>query len=265
MSTLSIVEKSKLEKLFRMGNGYVLEFSNSSLRSFVADSIGLDITDEKYNEGSGSKANRLRALWSHEPDEVVGRLLSDLMNTIPEDWERRREITGNEIPEDEQQAFEASRQACGRLLRQMEVEQLDDLKAVEYDENFQLLGKQIKACIDNGEPAAGLDRLHTFLIKYLRHLCNKHGITTKKEEPLNAVFGKYLKVLTASGVLKSEMSRNILKFSYNILSSFNSVRNDQSLAHDNTVLNREESLLIFRNVSAFVKFIEHIEQEITPV
>jgi hypothetical protein len=260
MSTLTITEKSKLEKLLRMGSGYVLDFSNNSLQNFVADSVKLDINDEKYNQGSGYKAHRLRALWSHEPDEVVGRLLSDLLDKIPEDWERRREITGDEIPEDIQRAYEESKRACERLLGKMEVEHLDDLKAIDYDENFQLLSKQIKASIDSGEPATGLDRLHTFLIKYLRHLCAKRGLTTTKEEPLNAVFGKYVKALVASGVLKSVMSQNILKFSTNILSSFNAVRNDQSLAHDNAVLNREESLLIFRNISALVKFIEHLEE-----
>lgn len=260
MSSLTVTEKSKLEKLLRMSGGYVLEFSNNSLQNFVADSVKLDIHDEKYNQGSGSKANRLRALWSHEPDEVVGRLLSDLLDKIPEDWERRREITGEEIPDDVCQAYEGSKLACERLLGKIEVEHLDGLNAIDYDENFQLLGKQIKASIDSGEPAAGLDRLHTFLIKYFRHLCLKRGLNTTREEPLNAVFGKYVKAIIASGVIKSEMSQNILKFSINILSSFNAVRNDQSLAHDNTMLNRDESLLIFRNISALMKFIEHLEE-----
>ncbi|TVT36747.1 hypothetical protein FNT36_24860 [Hymenobacter setariae] len=261
MSSLTITEKSKIEKLLRMSGGYVLEFSNNSLQNFVADSIKLDILDEKYNQGSGSKANRLRALWSNESDELVGKLLNDLLDKIPEDWERRRDITGEEISEDIRQAYEDSKQACERLIGKTSVEHLDGLQAIDYDENFQLLSHQIKASIDSGEPAAGLDRLHTFLIKYFRHLCTKHGLTTTREEPLNAVFGKYVKALVASGILKSEMSHNILKYSINILSSFNAVRNDQSLAHDNTVLNRDESLLIFRNISALVKFIEHIEAE----
>ena len=261
MSTLSLTEKSKLEKLFRMSNGFVLEFSNITLQSLVADSIGLDILGEKYNAGSGSKANRLRALWEKEPDNVVGRLISDFLNVVPEDWARIKENTGEDIFEDVQQAFEASRQACERLLRGAEVEHMDGLNAIAYDENFTLLAKQIKASIENNEPEAGLDRLHTFLIKYFRHLCGKHGISTTKDEPLNAVFGKYVKTLNASGALKSEMSENILRYSITILSFFNYVINNQSLAHDNTMLNREESLLIFRNISALMKFVEFVEED----
>lgn len=259
MANLTVTEKAKLEKLFRMGGGFVLEFGNQSLQTFVADSVGIDILDEKYNIGSGSKANRLRAVWNKEPDLIVGQLLKDLLDTIPEDWKRISENTGEAIPSDLQQAYEVAQKASERLLGKSEVEHLDGLKAIPQDENFTSLAKQIKSSIDNGEPEVGLDRLHTFIIKYFRHLCDKRGITTTKDEPLNAVFGKYLKALEVSGVLQSDMSKNILKYSTNLLSSFNHVRNNQSLAHDNTMLNREESLLIFRNISALVKFVESVE------
>lgn len=261
MSSLTAAEKAHLEKLLRMGNGYVLEFSNGSLQNFVATSVGLDILDEKYKEGSGSKAHRMRALWRLETDEVVGRLLSDLLKLIPEDWARRRDMLEEEISDEVKVTHEHAQRACARLVGQLEVEPIDNLKAVPFDEDFRLLARQIKGSIDNGEPAAGLDRLHTFMMKYSRHLCAKHGVATTKEESLNAVFGKYVRALQTSGKVMSTMTLNILKFSSNILSAFNAVRNDQSLAHDNTVLNAEESLLILRNVSALVKFVEHVEQQ----
>ena len=61
MADLSFIEKTKLEKLFQMGGGYVLDFSNRTLAEFVAESTGRDIYDAKYDHASGSKANRLRA------------------------------------------------------------------------------------------------------------------------------------------------------------------------------------------------------------
>lgn len=259
MSTLTAVEKSKLEKLFRMGNGYVLGFSDKTLQGFVMDSVRLDILEEKYKAGSGSKANRLRAFWSQEPDHIVGKLIKDLLDSIPAYWEHITGGTDEVIPENEQQAYQESQRICERLLGGTDVEHLETLQAIAQDDNFTLLAQQIRASIEKGEPEAGLDRLHTFLVKYCRHLCDKHGIATDRDEPLNAVFGKYVKALTAAGKIKSEMSANILRYSITILSSFNYVRNNQSLAHDNEMLNREESLLIFRNVSALVKFIEFVE------
>ncbi|MGI4870889.1 MAG: abortive infection family protein [Janthinobacterium lividum] len=243
-----------------MAGGFVLDFSDRALQGFVADSVGLDILAEKYKVHSGSKAYRLRALWNQEDDQVTGKLLQDLLSAIPEYWARVEESTGDSIPAEERQAFEAAQQACERLLGGAQVEYLDSLTAVAYDENFKVLGKQLKGSIEGGEPQVALDRLHTFLIKYFRHLCERHGIATTRDEALHAVFGKYLKGLTAAGKIKSEMSSHILRYAITILSSFNYVRNNQSLAHDNEMLNREESLLIFRNITALMKFIEFIEQ-----
>ena len=57
------------------------------------------------------------------------------------------------------------------------------------------------------------------------------------------------------------MTERILKSSSSILESFNDVRNNKSLAHDNPILNYHESVLIFNNVSSAIKFIEAIEKE----
>lgn len=72
MADLTNADKRKLEKLFEMSGGYVLNFSNRTFDEFVFDSTGIVIDDAKYQQGSGSKANRLRAFWSLEPDHVVG-------------------------------------------------------------------------------------------------------------------------------------------------------------------------------------------------
>jgi hypothetical protein len=75
MSSLASTEKRKLEKLFEMGGGYVLDFSNRTLAEFVFDSAGLDIYDTRYDYASGSKANRLRAFWNLEDDQTVAARL----------------------------------------------------------------------------------------------------------------------------------------------------------------------------------------------
>jgi hypothetical protein len=56
------------------------------------------------------------------------------------------------------------------------------------------------------------------------------------------------------------MTERILKMSISILESFNDVRNNQSFAHDNSLLNFNESVLIFNNVSSTIRFIESIEK-----
>lgn len=56
------------------------------------------------------------------------------------------------------------------------------------------------------------------------------------------------------------MTERILKTAISNLEAFNDVRNNQSFAHDNSILNYHESLLIFRSISSIVEFINSIEE-----
>ena len=123
--------------------------------------------------------------------------------------------------------------------------------------------KLLKKVSKKNQPEAALDRLHTFVFKFIRELCNNHGIEYSKEESLNAIFGKYIKFLIANKLIESDMSEKILKYSIQVIQAFNDIRNNKSLAHDNQVLNYQESILIFNNVSSTIKFIQSIEGKIT--
>jgi hypothetical protein len=75
--------------------------------------------------------------------------------------------------------------------------------------------------------------------------------------------GGYIKAIRNKGLIESVMTERILKSSISILEAFNGVRNDQSLAHDNEILNYQESVLIFNNVTSSIKFLQRIEEEIS--
>lgn len=84
MAQLSIIERRKIETLLEMGGGYVLDFSNRTFEEFVTDSVGLEIYDEKYEYGSGSKANRLRGFLKVESDSNASKLIRDLVEYAAE-------------------------------------------------------------------------------------------------------------------------------------------------------------------------------------
>ena len=56
------------------------------------------------------------------------------------------------------------------------------------------------------------------------------------------------------------MTERILKSSISNLESFNSVRNEHSFAHDNPILNYDESLLIFNHVVGAIRFIQALKR-----
>lgn len=253
MSDLSNIEKRNFERLFSMGSGYVLNFSNRTFEEFILDSTGKSIYDSKYDNASGSKANRLRAFWSNEPNYVVAKLLGDLLQYVVELGPG----------DDEEQLLESCRRAVQRLSQSAPVPEIDAITPNTAEKAFAILAKSVRESIEKNEPESGLDRLHTFVVKYMRVLCQKHGITTDRDRPLHSLVGEYVKRLKEKGYIESEMTERILKSSISTLEAFNWVRNDRSFAHDNQVLNYDESLVIFNHVASTVRFIEAIECHIS--
>lgn len=79
MSTLIEVEKICLEKVLGMGGGYVLNYTSQDFYGFFLR-YEIDIYDDKYGRHGNSKAKRMRAFWEFEPDLVVGKVLSELLD-----------------------------------------------------------------------------------------------------------------------------------------------------------------------------------------
>lgn len=256
MIKFNFIQKNKFEKLFRMNSGYVLDFSDRTFQEFVLDAIGKDIYDEKYNHGSGSKANRLRGFWLNETNYNIGNLLDKLLEY------RYHKIQMEEIEYDtnDEKLYKECIKIAEALKSEGPVENLDALKANSEEKDFITLAQLIRESIEKNEPENALDRLHTFTIKYIRRLCDNYEITYDKKKPLHSLFGEYIKKLEKSKIIESEMTKRILKSSISVLEAFNDVRNNRSFAHDNTVLNYHESILIFNNISNIIRFLEIIEK-----
>ena len=256
MIKLTFIEKNKFEKLFGMKSGYVMDFSDRTFQEFVGDAVGIDIYDEKYNYGSGSKANRLRGFWSEESNYNIGQLLGELL----EYW--RDQVQSGEINYDntDENNYQNCLTIVGKLKADNPVENIDAIQANSDDRTFKILAESIRESINKNKPEKALDRLHTFTIKFVRQLCDNHQISYVKETPLHSLFGGFVKKIVKEGFIESEMTERILKSSISVLEAFNGVRNNQSFAHDNKILNYNESILIFNNVSNVIRFLETIEK-----
>lgn len=248
MSDLTAIERVGLEKALRMDGGYVLNFTNRTFADFVLYSTGLDIDDLKYRSGGDSKANRLRSFWKIESNPIVGKLLGDFF----EAWQT---LGGGSLPPED----------CLRIVRRLKadapVPDMEYLGPISEEKTLDTLANAIRDAIKRNEPEMGLDRLHTYTIKYLRILCEKHGISTERTKPLHSLIGEYIKALRQEGQIESVMTERILKSSISIMEAFSEVRNEQSYAHDNPVLSYDESNLVLSHVISSIRFIQAIESK----
>jgi hypothetical protein len=80
MSSLKPLEKEQLEMLLGMGGGYVLEFSDRTFAKFFGETVNVDIDAGKYQRNGTSKAKRLRAFWELEGDNLVGKVIAELLD-----------------------------------------------------------------------------------------------------------------------------------------------------------------------------------------
>lgn len=246
MSTLTRIEKRALEKLLDMGSGYVLGFSNRTFEEFFLDTVGINIYDPKYDYDSGSKANRLRAFWSNEPDHIVGKAMSAMIEIIELDFNP------------DQALLQKAKAIVERLEGATAVDDLGAISPNVNDQDFEKLARSVHDSINAGEPAAGLDRLHTFVSRYIGVLAGAEGIGVSREKPLHSVFGELVKALRARGAIETDMAERILKSTISTLEAFNQVRNERSFAHPNPLLGFDEALLIFRNVTSSIRFLKEV-------
>jgi hypothetical protein len=247
MSNLTNIEKRKFEQLLNMGGGYVLDFSNRTFSEFVTDSTGCDPYERPYYHGN-SKANRLRGFWLEEPNGVVAKLMGDMLDYGVENGL----FTGKDV------LLDACRRVVTRMLQERSVAEADALTAISNERDFDTVAKAVREAIEKNELEAALDRLHTFVVKYVRALCTQHGITVTREKPLHSLFGEYVKRLRDGGHIQSAMAERILRTSISTLEAFNDVRNNQSLAHDNPILGYDEALLIFNHVASSIRFLRSL-------
>lgn len=253
MSDLKSVSKIKLERLFGMSSGYVLDFSDRTFQAFILENMGDDIYNEHYNYNSGSKANRLRAYWNIESNKKVAKLNKDLLEYI-------KALKINNLFENQKELFNDCLEICEKLEK---LTSNDEVRIIEKDYNIkdiELLIKHIKQGLEDDEPEIIIDRLHTFLVKYVRSKCDKNNIKYDNEKPIHSLFGEYVKFLKDKRIIESETTGRILKSTISIIDSYNNVRNTQSLAHDNPILNKNESRLIIKGILNIIEFIETIDK-----
>lgn len=249
MKKLSSVELMVFEKLFNMQSGYVLNFSNRTFDQFIFESVGINVRDEHYINNveqtmySSSKANILRYFWTNEEYNVVIKLLNDLV-------EYCELLDDSEIDEKllvKAQQILSNHETSPHLIENNSTE-----------ETISKLIDDINNSIEIGRPQFTLDRLHTLMGYYVKELCDEHGIEYEnREDKLNQIFKRYSEFI--GNKLESDLSKTIIMQTGSIFDKFNSVRNNQSYAHPNPILNEAESLLIYKDVVNVFEFIRTIE------
>lgn len=254
MSNLSIREKASFEELFGMDGGYVLDFSNNSFALFVGNAVNIDVyCGIGYTEYC-SKANKLRQIWDNEPNSVVGTLLNELLSYYED-----RQTRWEELTDYQKKKIDELRLVCQRLLGNTTGVQLPK----KQEETLQTLLDDINSSLARNQPTLVLDRLHTFSTKLLRQICEGNGITVTNNKgefyPLHSLAGMLKKYYEQNPVFQSPFTVLAIQNSISLFDTYNGIRNNQSYAHDNDVLDAMEATFAVKMMANLISFIDSVE------
>lgn len=260
LSNIEAKTKLILEELFDMNSGYVMNLSSTKFSDLIYDVTRIKIYDEKYNFRSGSKANRLRALWNIESNQNVAAINLTLLGY----WEQQFRLSN---PDEEKfyRYYNLKVDAAKQLTLLSKDTRTNFntsiLESIKTEKDFQLLKNDIQRTLDNNEPQLALDRTHTLLVTYFRKLCTRHGIVYNEKETVDNLFSKYINHFNKLEYFESDMSIKILRLPSQALEKYNNVRNNKSFAHSNNILKYSESNLIIEFVFLVLKFVVNLEEQ----
>jgi len=258
MVDLKPAEMRVIDDAFQMHEGYVLNFFDRTFAEYFDAEFGINIYDEKYAFNGTSKAKRLRAFIKAEDEYTVSIVLRKL-------WEYAEGLPKREPNSWEPMVVEKDvKTPLFDLLNRIEgggaLPRTDALERFKADETLEELISAIERDIQANKPAAALDRLHTYCMKKFAHLLEKRGESCTREDPLHSRFGKYIKAVEKEHVLR-DISKLVMKSSISIFERFNQVRNNESFAHDNDLVDKAEARFIFDTITAILRFIKTTEAE----
>ena len=135
---------------------------------------------------------------------------------------------------------------------------MDAIERFEYDDTLDGLVASIERDIQAHKPHVALDRLHTYCMKKVAHLLRQRGEQPSTGETLNARAGRYFNPLQRSGQIRP-ISQKIMKSTVETFELYNGIRNNESLAHDNSLVESNEARFIFDTVVSMLRFLKTIE------
>jgi hypothetical protein len=256
MTDLKHSEMRVLDDAFDMHGGYVLNFSDRTMREFFDDEFKIEIYQAKYQFNGSSKAKHLRAFVKVEDNYTVARVLRRL-------WEYRETIPALMQAENINGIKKHFFDLLIKIEGDMVAPRTDVIERFAPGETLEEIIAAIGRDIEAQKPVAALDRLHTYCMKRFGHLLDGHGVAWDRSEPLHGRVGKYVKALEAKHPL-TDVSRQIIKGAIGVFEKFNHVRNNNSLAHDNNLISNVEAHFIFDSVGSVLRFVKRIETSPPP-
>jgi len=233
-----------------MEGGYVLDFSNRTIEDFFYDHFGIEFYSTRFKTLGDSKGKILRQIIELEPENKVSEIIFSLWryrSALPEYYKL-------DTPDGEQRLEHEVRAIAQRLqgdapATQNTFTQFDD------SESLSVLIQSIEASIREDAWQAAIDRLHTYCMKRFRYGLTAASINFDQNEPLHSLAAKYAKTLHDN--YGSGLAKRIVSVNVSVFEELNSIRNNNSLAHDSPqIIPYHEARFAIDAICAVIRYLD---------
>ena len=135
----------------------------------------------------------------------------------------------------------------------------DAIERFAQDETLDELVASIERDIAASKPHVALDRLHTYGMKKFAHLVVARGEQPAPGETLNARAPGDISIRCDARGRSGRSPKKIMKSTVETFELYNSIRNNESLAHDNRLVEANEARFISDSIVNMLRFIKTIE------
>lgn len=260
MALFSLIERKTIYRLFGIDSGFIFkywsdqsQYSKNDTRDIILDSCGINIyTDKDYSLLSQQKC--VEKIFNSNNPKLVSDLLKGLCDFF--NFKMGRYNWCDEDIDDYQ--------SVQRIIERLQGSESVNLPEVQQYENIDMLTQDIEHNINNGTPELVLDRLHTYATMYLREICNNHNLPVADDRgnmySIDGLAGKLKTYYIDNNYCKSEFSTQAIRTMISLFAKFNDIRNDNSFAHPNDVLDKAEAEYVVKTMLSTLQFITKIEE-----
>lgn len=261
MPILNFVEQQRIFKLFDIHDGMIFYYftkngkhSHDKTRFLIQDACNIDIKDNPdYNFLSDQEC--IEKIFSEGDSTKIISLINILVEYFdflmePNLWCLE---TSNEFYEVKQ------------IVNKIDQDAYNTLPSID-EHDMALVKKDIEHNMRTGNPELAIDRLHTYATVYLRKICILHSIEIKNNNncyyPLDTLIGSLMKYYKKGKYCDNEFNEVAVKYSISVFNKFNSLRNNNSAAHSNNLLNKEDAEFAVKIVTNMLEYIDKIEEKL---
>ena len=265
MARISNLNKTKIFDFFQIKDGYIMyelyqknRKTKSDTRNIIKDAIGIDIFEDDEYKGLSQQKCIEKIINEFSPASV-----GNLFDSIFEFFKYYNENCKRDCffcyyrnnCEDVQKIINDLKNSKDEIEKLVSLPKLDS----DIDDLYSDLDNDLK----NKQFSLALDRLHTYSLDYLGHLCANHKIVPKKDKKGHIMFDDMLTQLSdyyEKYNIIDEFGKSVIRVNKEVFQKYNSVRNNQSFAHPNKVMENNDARFVVEVVLVILRYIDNIEK-----